>query len=359
MTALAVEHGAINLGQGFPDEDGPAAIIDAAAAAMREGHNQYAPLPGVPALVDAIRAHQREHHGLTVEDVQVTFGATEALAAALLAFVEPGDEVLVLDPSYDSYAPIVQRAGGAIVPIELDPPDWRLGDVPVSPRARVLLVNSPHNPTGRVLSREELVRLAQLCAEHDLIAITDEVYEHLVYDGEHVPLATLIPERTVTISSLGKTHSLTGWKVGWACGPAALVARVREVKQFLTFAGGTPFQHAAAVGLGIGAEPLRATLRSKRDRLAAGLTDVGFEVFATEGTYFIVCDAAPLGEPDAEDLCLRLPAEAGVAAIPAGVFTARGRLDSLVRFAFCKREQVLDEALERLSEWATRSACRS
>jgi N-succinyldiaminopimelate aminotransferase len=216
----------------------------------------------------------------------------------------------------------------------------------------VLLLNSPHNPTGRVLSRAELERLAAACREHDLIAITDEVYEHLVYEGEHVPLATLAPERTLTVSSLGKTHSLTGWKVGWATGPAELVARVRDVKQFLSFAGGTPLQHAAAVGLGISAAPLARGLEAKRDRLAAGLADLGFAVFGTEGTYFLVCDAAPLGEADAEALCLRLPREAGVAAIPVRPFTARGRLDSLVRFAFCKREAVLDEALERLGLWA-------
>jgi N-succinyldiaminopimelate aminotransferase len=357
MTALAVQHDAVNLGQGFPDEDGPDAILDAAAAALRAGYNQYAPLPGVPPLVEAIRAHQREHYGLEFEGAQVTFGATEALAAALLGLVAPGDEVLVLDPSYDSYGPIVERAGGKLVPIELEPPDWRLGEAPISERTRVLLLNTPHNPTGRVLSRAELERLAALCREHDLIAITDEVYEHLVYDGEHVPLATLIPERTLTVSSLGKTHSLTGWKIGWATGPAELVARVRDVKQFLSFAGGTPLQHAAAVGLGISAAPLAETLRAKRDRLAAGLGALGFGVLSTEGTYFLVCDAAPLGEPDAEALCLRLPGEAGVAAIPVRPFTARGRLDSLVRFAFCKRGEVLDEALERLERWAaSRSA---
>jgi N-succinyldiaminopimelate aminotransferase len=352
MTALAVETDAVNLGQGFPDEDGPHAILDAAAEAMRSGHNQYAPLPGVAPLTEAIRGHQTEHYGLGFEDVQVTFGATEALACALLALVGPGDEVLVLDPSYDSYGPIIARAGGTLVPIELAPPDWRLGEIPVTERTRVLLLNSPHNPTGRVLARDELERLAGLCREHDLIAITDEVYEHLVYDGEHVPLATLIPERTLTISSLGKTHSLTGWKVGWATGPAELVARVRDVKQFLSFAGGTPLQHAAAIALGISAAPLAQELRAKRDRLAAGLAHIGLDVLATEGTYFLVCDAAPLGEPDAEALCLRLPGEAGVAAIPVRPFTAAGRLGSLIRFAFCKRETVLDEALERLGRWA-------
>jgi N-succinyldiaminopimelate aminotransferase len=348
MTALAIETGAINLGQGFPDEDGPAAIVDAAVAALRAGHNQYAPLAGVPALVDAIRAHQRTHYGLEPEDVQVTFGATEALASALLGIIEPGDEVLALDPSYDSYGAIVARAGGVLVPIELEPPDWALPDIAPSPRARVLLLNSPHNPTGRVLGRAELERLADLCTEHDLIAITDEVYEHLVFDGEHIPLATLIPERTLTVSSVGKTHSLTGWKTGWASGPASLVERVREVKQFLSFSGGTPLQHATVTALGIGASPLRDALRVKRDRLAAGLERVGFDVLPGEGTYFL---CAEVGE-DAEALGLRLPREAGVAAIPLSPFTARARLDTYLRFAFCKRTDVLDTAIERLEAWA-------
>ncbi len=258
MTALAERTGAINLGQGFPDEDGPSAIVEAAVEALRAGHNQYAPLPGVPALREAIAEHQRRRYGLVVDPdggVQVTFGATEAIAAALLAFLAEGDEVIALDPSYDSYAPIARRAGAAVRPIALDPPGWRVEEAAIeaalSERTRVLVLNSPHNPTGRVLERYELELLAAVCRDHDLIAVTDEVYEHLVYDGAHVPLATLpgMAERTVTTSSLGKTHSLTGWKVGWATGPPDLIARVRALKQFLTFAGGTPFQHAAAVGV--------------------------------------------------------------------------------------------------------------
>ena len=256
--------------------------------------------------------------------------------------------MLALDPSYDSYGAIVARAGGVLVPIELEPPDWRLPDITPSPRARVLLLNSPHNPTGRVLDRAELQRLADLCVEHDLIAITDEVYEHLVFDGEHVPLATLIPERTLTISSLGKTHSLTGWKTGWASGPAELVAQVRDVKQFLSFAGGTPLQHAAAVGLTVSADPLRDALRAKRDRLAAGLERAGFDVLHTEGTYFLCADV----REDAEALGLRLPREAGVAAIPLAPFAQRDRLGTYLRFAFCKRTEVLDTAIERLEAWA-------
>jgi N-succinyldiaminopimelate aminotransferase len=329
--------------------------VDAAVAAMRAGHNQYAPLPGVPELRVAVAEHQRRHYGLAVDsdsEVQVTFGATEGLAAALLALVGAGDEVLMLDPAYDSYGAIVELAGGRVRPIALEPPDWRVERVEAGPAARVLLLNSPHNPTGRVLDEGELELLARLCREHDLIAITDEVYEHLVYDGRHVPLATLpgMWERTLTVSSLGKTHSLTGWKVGWVTGPAELVGRVRAVKQFLTFAGGTPLQHAAAVGLALDPAPLAASLSAKRDRLAAGLREVGFEVLPTAGTYFL---NATLGDEDAVPLCQALPHEAGVAAIPLSAFSTApdDALRPIVRFAFCKREAVLDEAIARLRKW--------
>ena len=362
MTALAERTGAVNLGQGFPDEDGPAVIVDAAVDALRAGHNQYAPLAGVPALREAVAAHQRRRYGIELDpdtDVQVTFGATEGLAAALLALVGAGDEVLVLDPAYDSYAPIVRLAGGVVRPVELRPPGWRIDEAAlcaaVSPRARVLLLNTPHNPTGRVFDDGELALLAEVCREHDLVALTDEVYEHLVYDGRHVPLATLpgMRERTLTVSSLGKTHSLTGWKVGWVSGPAALVARVRGVKQFLTFAGGTPLQHAAAVGMALPdaeAAALAAALRGKRDRLAAGLGDAGFAVLETQGTYFLNADA---GE-DAAALCRRLPHDAGVVAIPVSAFSLGDgeAVRSIVRFAFCKRDDVLDEGIARLRAWA-------
>jgi N-succinyldiaminopimelate aminotransferase len=359
MTELALRTGAVNLGQGFPDEDGPEAILDAAAQALRSGHNQYAPLPGVPELRQAIAEHQRRHYGLEVDpatEVQVTFGATEALAAALLALVGPGDEVLMLDPSYDSYRAVVELAGGRARPIELVPPDWRVPPVEAGPAARVLLLNSPHNPTGRVLDESELERLAAACREHDLIALTDEVYEHLVYEGRHLPLATLpgMWERTLTVSSLGKTHSLTGWKVGWVSGPARLVERVREVKQFLSFAGGTPLQHAAATGLALPADELVASLRAKRDRLGAGLRDAGFEVLESAGTYFLNADCRPLGYDDAADLCRALPHEAGVVAIPVSAFSARpdGPVRTIVRFAFCKRNEILDDAIARLRAWA-------
>ena len=363
MTELARQTGAVNLGQGFPDEDGPEAILEAAVGALRSGHNQYAPLPGVPELRLAVADHQRRHYGIELDpesQVQVTFGATEGLAAALLALVRPGDEVLMLDPAYDSYAAIVELAGGRARPIELEPPDWRVPAPAVGPDARVLLLNSPHNPTGRVLDLPELELLARLCREHDLIALTDEVYEHLVYDGRHVPLATLpgMWERTLTVSSLAKTHSLTGWKVGWVSGPAELVARVREVKQFLTFAGGTPLQHAAAAGLALPADELAAALRAKRDRLGAGLREAGFTVLPSAGTYFLNADVRSLGADDAERLCRSLPHEAGVVAIPLSAFSAApdGPARSIVRFAFCKREEVLDEAIERLRGWAGRKS---
>ncbi|HXD60046.1 MAG TPA: aminotransferase class I/II-fold pyridoxal phosphate-dependent enzyme [Thermoleophilaceae bacterium] len=367
MTALAESTGAINLGQGFPDEDGPAAVIDAAVAALRGGENQYAPLPGIPALRAAVCAHQSRCYGIELDpetDVQVTFGATEALASALLALVSAGDEVAMLDPSYDSYAAVVALAGGVPRPIPLSPPAWRVtADAVaegVSDRTRVLLINSPHNPTGRVLDAEELDLLAAACREHDVIALTDEVYEHLVYDGTHVPIATRpgMAERTITVSSLGKTHSFTGWKIGWATGPAELVGAVRGVKQYLTFAGGTPLQHAAAVALDRAAEEpaaLAASLAEKRDLLSAGLRAAGFDVFPTAGTYFLTADARPLGFEDAVALCERLPLEAGVVAIPTSAFTADpiDRTRSLLRFAFCKRREVLEDAIARIGAWSS------
>ncbi len=364
MTALAEETGAINLGQGFPDEDGPSLVVEAAVDALRSGtRNQYAPLAGVPPLREAILAHQRRRYGLEPEDVQVTFGATEALASALLGLLRPGDEVIALEPFYDSYPAVAALAGATLRPVPLHPPGWGL-DVAelraaITERTRLILVNTPHNPTGRVLDRDELEAIAALCREHDLVAVTDEVYEHLVLDGEHVPLATLdgMAARTLTISSVGKTYSLTGWKIGWASGPAELVGAVRGVKQFLTFAGGTPLQHAAAAALDAGDElpaALAAELRAKRDRLAAGLRDAGFGVLPCAGTYFLTADATALGYDDAEALCLRLPHEAGVVAIPITAFTAAPTPETrpLLRFAFCKREPVLDEAIARLGAWA-------
>jgi N-succinyldiaminopimelate aminotransferase len=360
MTALALRTGAINLGQGFPDEDGPAQAVEAAVAALRGGENQYAPLPGVPVLRDAVLKHQHDWYGLEPEDVLITFGATEAIASALLGLCDPGDEVVVLEPYYDSYAACISFAGATRRPVTLRPPDFGLDDgaltAAIGPRARVVLLNSPHNPTGRVLSREELLLVAAACVEHDLVCVTDEVYEHLVFDGEHVPIATLpgMAERTLTISSVGKSFSFTGWKVGWCSGPADLVAAARSVKQYLTFAGGTPLQHAAATALALPREHLdrlRDSLRMKRDMLCDGLSAAGLEPLRPAGTYFVNAD---VGE-DAVEFCRALPERCGVVAIPTSVFyddaTVAG---TLVRFAFCKREEVITDAAARLAAQAGR-----
>jgi N-succinyldiaminopimelate aminotransferase len=354
--------GAINLGQGFPDEDGPDEVLDAACAALHAGANQYAPLPGVPALRAAIVEHQRRRYGLEHDPdtgVQVTFGATEAIAAALLGLCDPGDEVIALDPAYDSYSAGAALAGARLRRVALRPPAWRFEaadlEAAVSDRTRLVLLNSPHNPTGRVLDRSELEAVAAVCRDHDLVAVTDEVYEHLVFEGEHVPLATLpgMAERTLTISSIGKTFSVTGWKIGWACGPAELVAAVRGAKQFMTFAGGTPLQHASALALGLADEHgarLSAALAAKRDRLCAGLERAGFEVLRPAATYFVNADVRAAGYDDAVTFCRELPERAGVVAIPTSVFSDDPeRVRTLARFAFCKREEVIDEAAERLA----------
>jgi len=355
MSALAERTGAINLGQGFPDFDGPGEVLEAAGAAMRAGHNQYAPLAGVPALREAIAAHQARFYGLEVEDVQVTFGATEAIAAALLGLLEPGDEVVVFEPLYDSYAAGIAMAGARRRVVTLRPPDWSFDPEElagaVTPRTRLVLLNSPHNPTGKVFSAEELELVASVCRERDLVAVADEVYEHLVYEGVHVPLTTLdgMAERTLTISSLGKTFSVTGWKIGWACGPGELVGAVRAAKQFLSFAGGTPFQHAGAAALGLGDEfyaALTASFAAKRDRLCAGLLAAGLEPLRPAGTYFVNARV----DGDGAEFCRSLPARAGVVAIPTAVFYDHAEVGrSLVRFAFCKRDSVIDKAAARLA----------
>jgi N-succinyldiaminopimelate aminotransferase len=364
MSALAERTGAINLGQGFPDEDGPSAVLEAAAAALRAGRNQYAPLAGVPALRDAIAAHQRRFYGLEMEDVQVTFGATEAIAAAMLGLLEPGDDVVVFEPLYDSYAATIAMAGAARRVVTLRPPDWSFDfeelAAAVTRRTRMVLLNSPHNPTGKVFSREELELVAGLCRSHDLVAVCDEVYEHLVYDGEHVPLATLdgMAARTLTISSLGKTFSVTGWKVGWAAGPAELVGAVRAAKQYLSFAGATPFQVAGAAALALGDEfyaALAASFRTKRDRLCAGLRAAGLEPLPAAGTYFVNA----MVDGSGAEFCRELPLRAGVVAIPTAVFYDSDVGDALVRFAFCKRESVIDEAAARLAGAAGAPAGRA
>ena len=363
MSALAARTGAINLGQGFPDTDGPAEVIEAAVAALRAGVNQYPPGPGIPELRRAIAVHQRRFHGIELEpdgEVLVTTGATEGIAAALLALCEPGDEVVTFEPYYDSYAACIAIAGATRRVVTLRPPDYALDPEALaaafSPRTRAILLNTPHNPTGKVFTRAELELIAEHCLGRDVLALSDEVYEHLTFDGrEHIPLATLpgMAERTVTLSSAGKTFSVTGWKIGWATGPRELVAAVQAAKQFLTFVSGAPFQPAIARALELPDayfETFRADLQAKRDRLCAGLRAAGLDVFEPAGTYFVTTDITPLGETDGHAFCLSLPERAGVVAVPTVAFyddEAAGR--PLVRFAFCKRPEVIDEAAARLA----------
>ncbi len=371
MTALAMRTGAVNLGQGFPDTDGPPSMLEAARDAIAHGQNQYPPGPGRPELRAAIAQHRARfgtHYDPDTE-ILVTAGATEAIAASLLALTEPGDEVIVLEPFYDSYAASVALAGATrrVVRLAIDPDRRRFAlDVDalrraLSPRTRAIIVNSPHNPTGTVFTRAELTALAELCVEQDLIAITDEVYEHLVFgSAEHIPLATLpeMAERTVTISSAGKTFNCTGWKIGWVCATPELVAAVRAAKQFLTFVSGGPFQPAVAHALRheLGwVEQLRLSLQRKHDRLADGLSEAGFTVLPSAGTYFLCADVRPLGYHDGAELAWRLPEQVGVAAVPVSVFTeGAAGFTHLLRFAFCKRDEVLDDAIERLHTLATR-----
>ncbi len=367
MSALAGATGAINLGQGFPDTDGPREMLDAAKAAIDGGRNQYPPGPGVPELLDAVAAHQWRFYGIHLDpasEVLVTVGATEAIAATVLALCEPGDEVVTFEPYYDSYAATIALAGAVRRTSVLRFPDFAVDEASLraafSDRTRLVLLNTPHNPTGKVFTRAELELICSLAREHDAWVVTDEVYEHLVFDGlEHVPVATLpgMAERTLTISSAGKTFSATGWKVGWVTGPAEAVAAVRTVKQFLTYVGSGPFQPAVALALGLGDDVyagLSSSLQTKRDLLVAGLRSAGLEVAVPSGTYFVVADAAPLGATDGLEFCRGLPSLAGVVGVPVSVFhddvdAAR----TLVRFAFCKRDEVLAEAVERLARAGT------
>jgi N-succinyldiaminopimelate aminotransferase len=367
MSALAAATGSINLGQGFPDEDGPIEVADAAIAAIRAGVNQYPPGPGIAELRVAIAAHQKRFWGIEVDpatEVLVTAGATEAVAASVLSLCDPGDDILAFEPTYDSYTAVAAMAGARLRAVALHPPAYdadvdALGAL-VNDRTRLLLLNTPHNPTGKVFTAAELEAIARLCVERDLIAVTDEVYEHLVFDGEHQPLCTFpgMAERTLTISSAGKTFSFTGWKIGWACGPEELVTAVRTAKQFMTYANGAPFQPAVAVGLGLGDDfyaHLAVALEEKRDVLCDGLRAAGFEVFVPQGTYFATVDIRSVGGEDGLEFCRALPERCGVVAIPSSVFyedPATGR--HLVRFAFCKRTDVLREAAERLADLSPR-----
>ncbi len=369
MSALAVATGSVNLGQGFPEDPGPALLRSAASAAIEEGDNQYPPGIGVAALLEAVAAHQLAEHGLAYDparEILVTAGATEAIASAVLGLCEPGDEVVMLEPSYDSYAAVVAMAGAVRVPVRLAYDEaagrWVLPpgalEAAVTERTRLVLVNSPHNPTGKVLDGDERAEVAGVCCRHDLVCVTDEVYEHLVFDGRrHVPLATLpgMRDRTVTISSAGKSFSVTGWKVGWACAPADLLAGVRSAKQFLTYVTPAPLQRAVAVGLAVThdlVDPLRDELRANRDLLAKGLAGVGLAVRDAEGTYFLTVDLSPVTGEDGATFCRALPARCGVVAVPCSVFYGDpdgGR--SLVRFAFCKRRATIEEAVDRLGRW--------
>lgn len=368
MSALATATSSINLGQGFPDEDGPRVVLDTAIAEINAGHNQYPPGPGFPVLRRAIADHQARFYSTAVDpdsEVLVTAGATEALAAAILGLLDDDDEVVVFQPMYDSYQPCIAMAGAIARPVLLRAPDYAfdLDELrgAVTARTRMILLNTPHNPTGKVFSADELAAIASVAIEHDLLVVTDEVYEHLVFDGlAHRPIATLpgMAERTLTISSGGKTFSTTGWKVGWATGPEPLVTAARTAKQFLTYVSSGPFQAAIAVGLALG-DPfyagLAATLQAKRDRLSAGLRGAGFEVFDSHATYFVTADVRPV-RPDGDGMafCRELPSRCGVVAIPNEVFYAadaasRAAGRHLVRFAFCKRMEVLDDAVERLA----------
>ena len=367
MSALAVSTGAINLGQGFPDTDGPTEVLDAAVEAIRSGVNQYPPGPGMPVLREAIAEHQQRFYGLAYDpdrEVLVTAGATEALAGALLGMIEPGDEVVLFEPMYDSYQACIALAGGILRPIVLTPGahgryefDRDRFEAACSPATKLILLNTPHNPTGKVFTRDELTFIAEIAERHDILVVTDEVYEHLVFSGaEHVPIATLpgMRERTLSISSGGKTFNTTGWKIGWMCGPAPMIDAAKTAKQFLTFVNGAPFQPAIATGLRLPDEffaELAADLEAKRDRLVPGLRDAGFDVFVPEATYFITVDIRPV-RPDGDGVafCLDLPGSVGVVAVPTEVFYANpehGR--HLVRFACCKQLDVLDEAVERLT----------
>ena len=363
MTQAALRHDAVNLGQGFPDTDGPQELLEIARESIASGLNQYSPAIGMPVLREAVAAHQDRFYGITVDpdtEVLVTVGATEAIAASILALVEPGEEVVTFEPFYDSYAASIALAGGVRRTVPLRFPDLAVDEAALraafGPRTRAVLLNSPHNPTGKVFTRAELELVASLAREHDAVVISDEVYEHLTFDGtKHLPIATLpgMAERTLTISSGGKTFSLTGWKVGWVHGSAELVGAVRAVKQFLTFVGSGPFQPAIAHGLGLPESfftGFAAEMQGKRDILVEALTGVGLPVMPCQGTYFVIADAAPLGVTDAVEFCRRMPEDVGVVGVPVSAFCDDTEpVRTLVRFAFCKREEVLREGAARLA----------
>ncbi len=367
MSALAAATGAVNLGQGFPDTDGPREVAEIAAAAVLEGPNQYPPLPGQPGIRAAVAEHQERFYGLTWDpdtEVLITAGATEAIAGAMFALCDHGDEVIVFEPSYDSYSATIGMAGAIKKTVLLAAPDHALDmeafNAAVSERSRVILLNTPHNPTGKVFTRSELEAIAAVAIEHDLVVVADEVYEHMVFEGEHVPIASLpgMRERTISIGSAGKSFSFTGWKVGWLTAPAELRNAVMTAKQYLTFVNAAPLQPAVEVGLRLGDDyfdGMRDDLLRKRDRLSAGLAAAGFDVIPTQGAYFLTVDIRSFAEANglpstSIEFCLALPEAFGVVAVPSEVFYATKEAGRhLVRFAFCKKDDVLDEAILRLS----------
>ena len=369
MSELATATGSLNLGQGFPDTDGPVALTAIAAEAIRSGRNQYPPSAGIPELRQAVSEHQTSWYGIDYEpdtEVLVTTGATEAIAASLLALCEPGDEVVMFEPSYDSYAACASMAGATVKLVRLHPPDWTFVAeelaAAIGPRTRLILLNTPHNPTGKVFTSDEMASVADLCIKHDLLAISDEVYEHLVFDGQHRPLASLpgMRDRTVSISSGGKTFSFTGWKVGWVASSAPVVAAVRAAKQFLTYTSGAPYQLAIAHGLGLprpDIEQLAHSLAAKRDLFCDGLAQLGYTVYRPAATYFATTDISQVAPGHtALSFCRALPETCGVVAIPSSVFydpadPTAGQ--TLVRWAYCKQDTVLQEALTRLALWRT------
>lgn len=370
MSALALRTESVNLGQGFPDTDGPREVAEIAAKAVMEGPNQYPPLLGQPDLLEAVAEHQERFYGLTYDpktEALITAGATEAIAGAIFALCDTGDEVITFDPTYDSYSATISMAGAIKKVVVLDAPDYALDidafRAAVTPATRVILLNSPHNPTGKVFDRAELEQIAAVAIEHDLVVVSDDVYQHMVFDGEHIPIAAIpgMRERTISIGSAGKSFSFTGWKVGWLTAPAELRNAVMTAKQFLTFVNAAPLQPAVAVGLRLGDDyfdGLRAELRAKRDRLETGLTAAGFDTIHTEGTYFMTCDirgiAEKAGLPDTSiEFSLALPEACGVVVVPSEVFyETKDAGRHLVRFAFCKKDEVLDEAIARLETLA-------
>jgi len=364
MTVLAMKHEAINLGQGFPDQDGPLSLRQAAAKQLLDGPNQYPPSKGMAILRQAVSAHAAKFYGLAYDpedEVVITSGGTEAVTGSLMAMAGVGDEVVMIEPTYDSYRPMAEGAGAVVKAVKLAPPGWRLTEealrAAITPKTRAILINSPHNPAGRAFSREELESLARVVDGTDIIVLCDEVYEHLVYDRlPHIPFATLpgMRQRTLKIGSAGKIFSLTGWKVGWVMGPRELVSVVTKAHQFLTFTTSPALQTGVAHGLTHEMDyPIQLTqrLQKNRDVLAAGLTRLGFEVQPCEGTYFLTAGITKLTNEKDFAFCERLIREAGVALIPLSAFFKSGTPDTFVRFAFCKQQALIEQSLERLEKY--------